>query len=96
MEENIKHNFEIVKKLQEIAKEKNCTTAQLALAWVLAQRDSIVPIPGTKKVKYLEENVLALKINLSDEDLKRLDEAAPIGFTKGPRYPERAMSGVNR
>jgi len=95
-EENISHNYELVKKIEEIAKEKNCTAAQIALAWVMAQRDFIVPIPGTKKVKYLEENAAAPDIKLSDDDLKRLDEAAPLGFTKGLRYPETAMKAVNR
>ena len=95
-EENISHNYELVKKIEEIAKEKNCTAAQIALAWVMAQRDFIVPIPGTKKIKYLEENAAAPDIKLSDDDLKRLDEAAPLGFTKGLRYPETAMKAVNR
>jgi len=95
-EGNIEHNYELVKKLKEIAEEKNCTTTQLALAWVMAKRDFIVPIPGTKKVKYLEENIGAVDIKLSNDDIKRLDEAAPVGFTKGTRYPERAMSAVNR
>lgn len=93
---NIEHNYELVKKLSEIAKEKNCTTAQIALAWVTSQRDFIVPIPGTKKVKYLEENAGSVEVKLSEDDIKRLNEAAPIGFTKGTRYPERAMSSVNR
>jgi aryl-alcohol dehydrogenase-like predicted oxidoreductase len=93
---NIEHNYELVKKLAEIAKEKNCTTAQVALAWVMTMRDFIVPIPGTKKVKYLEENAAAAEVKLSEDEIKRLNEAAPIGFTKGSRYPERAMSSVNR
>jgi len=96
MKGNIEHNYELVKRLKEIAQEKNCTTTQLALAWVMAKRDYIVPIPGTKKVKYLEENIGAVDIKLSDNDVKRLDEAAPVGFTKGLRYPERSMSAVNR
>ncbi len=95
-EENIGHNYELVKKIKKIADEKNCTPAQIALAWVMAQRDFIVPIPGTKKVKYLEENIGSVDVKLSDDDLKRLNEAAPSGFTKGPRYPERSMSSVNR
>jgi aryl-alcohol dehydrogenase-like predicted oxidoreductase len=95
-EPNIEHNYEIVKGLEEIAKEKNCTPGQIALAWVMAQRDFIVPIPGTKKVKYLEENAAATGFVLTQEDLARIDKIAPIGFTKGPRYPERAMGSVNR
>jgi aryl-alcohol dehydrogenase-like predicted oxidoreductase len=95
-EENIKHNYELVNRIEKIAKEKNCTPAQLAIAWVMAQHDFIVPIPGTKKVKYLEENAGSVDVALNKDDLKRIDEAAPIGFTQGPRYPERAMSAVNR
>ena len=93
--ENIEHNFEIVKGIEKIAKQKNCTTAQIALAWVMAEGDFIVPIPGTKKVKYLEENIGAVNVSLSEDELKRIDEIAPAGFTKGLRYPERAMSAVN-
>src|SRR4030095_581452 len=93
---NIEHNFEIVKGLQKIAKEKGCTSAQLALAWVMAQRDFIVPIPGTKKVKYLEEDLGAINVELNDEDLLRINEIAPAGFTRGMRYPERAMNSVNK
>jgi len=93
--ENIEHNYKIVRGLEKIAEEKQCTTAQLALAWVMAQPDFIIPIPGTKKVKYLEENVNSGNISLSKEDLVRIGEIAPIGFTKGTRYPERAMKAVN-
>jgi aryl-alcohol dehydrogenase-like predicted oxidoreductase len=95
-EENIEHNFKLVEKIEEIAKEKNCTPAQLALAWVMEQRDFIVPIPGTKRIKYLEENAGAVNINLSDNELKQLNEAAPFGFTKGLRYAEAMMNRVNR
>jgi aryl-alcohol dehydrogenase-like predicted oxidoreductase len=93
---NIEENYEIVKQLEEIAKKKKCTGAQLALAWVLHQWDGIVPIPGTKKIKYLEENVVALKIKLSAEELKRINDAIPLGITKGQRYAEHAMKAVNR
>jgi aryl-alcohol dehydrogenase-like predicted oxidoreductase len=95
-EENFQYNLEVVKKIEKIAKDKNCTAAQLALAWVLAQRDFIVPIPGTKKLKYLEENAKAADIVLTRDDLNRLNEAAPKGFAHGTRYPERTMSAVNR
>ncbi len=95
-EENITHNYELVRKIEEIAGTKNCTPAQLALSWVKARRDFIIPIPGTKRVSYLEENLKSVDLVLSDDDLTRLDNAAPIGFTKGPRYPERAMSALNR
>ncbi|MFZ2324989.1 MAG: aldo/keto reductase [Ignavibacteriaceae bacterium] len=94
--ENIDHNFKLVEQLEEIAKEKNCTTAQLALAWVLHQRKYIIPIPGTKRVKYLEENVAAVDLKLSDSELKKISEAAPLGFTKGLRYAEQAMKAVNK
>ena len=95
-EENFKHNYKLVEKIEEIAKEKNCTPAQLAIAWVMAQRDFIVPIPGTKRIKYLEENIGAPDVNLNEDDLRILNEAAPAGFTKGPRYPGQAMNAVNR
>jgi aryl-alcohol dehydrogenase-like predicted oxidoreductase len=94
--ENIGENYLIVERMKEIANQKSCTTAQLALAWVLHQWKGIVPIPGTKKVKYLEENASAVKIKLSAEDLKKLNEAAPIGVTKGPRYTLRAMGALNK
>jgi aryl-alcohol dehydrogenase-like predicted oxidoreductase len=94
--ENLEHNFQLVERLQEIAKEKNCTTAQLALAWVLAQWKGIVPIPGTKKIKYLEENASAVSLTLSEAEQKKIGDLAPIGFTKGTRYPEQAMKAVNR
>jgi aryl-alcohol dehydrogenase-like predicted oxidoreductase len=93
---NIEQNYMIVERMKEIAKQKNCTSAQLALAWVLHQWKGIVPIPGTKKVKYLEENASAVKIKLTEEDLKKLNDAAPFGVTKGPRYALRAMSALNK
>ncbi len=94
--ENFEYNLALVKKIEEMATEKKCTPAQLALAWLLAQKDFIVPIAGTKKIKYLEDDIGTLNVNLTKEDLKRLDEIAPKGFTKGPRYPERAMKAVNK
>jgi aryl-alcohol dehydrogenase-like predicted oxidoreductase len=94
--ENFKKNLELVKRIEEIAAEKNCTSAQLALAWVLAQGEDIVPIPGTKRRKYLEENIAALEISITPEDLKRIDEVAPKGAAAGTRYPEAAMASVNR
>lgn len=93
---NIEQNYQVVKQLEEIAREKNCTTAQLALAWVLHQRDNIVPIPGTKRIKYLEENAAATEIKLSKDELNKLDEAAPFGFTKGLRYAQHAMKALNK
>lgn len=94
--ENLEHNYKLIEQLREIAREKDCTTAQLALAWVLSQWEGIVPIPGTKKLKYLEENAAAVRIKLSDSELKKISELAPLGFTKGTRYPEQAMKAINR
>ncbi len=96
LQENMEHNYKLVEQLTIIAKEKNLTTAQIALAWVLAKWEGIIPIPGTKRIKYLEENAAAVSVKLSESDLKKIDEIAPWGFTKGPRYPEQAMSAVNR
>jgi aryl-alcohol dehydrogenase-like predicted oxidoreductase len=93
---NIEQNYKIVEQLKEIAKEKTCSTVQLALAWVLHQGDGIVPIPGTKKVKYLEENAKAVEIKLSADELEKISAIAPFGITKGLRYAERAMKAVNR
>lgn len=92
--ENFQKNLDLVERVKAIAIEKGCTPGQLALAWVLAQGSDIVPIPGTKHVKYLQENIAAIDIQLNDEDLRRLDEAAPKGTTAGARYPD--MSTVNR
>ena len=94
--ENFAKNIELVGEVERIAKEKGCTTAQLALAWVLAQGDDIVPIPGTKRVRYLDENIGALEVKLTDEDLRRLDAILPPGAAAGQRYHERGMETVNR
>lgn len=94
--ENFARNLDLVKKVQSLAQEKGCTASQLALAWVLAQGKDIVPIPGTKKLRYLEENVGAVAVQLSQEDLKRIEEVAPQGVAAGPRYTEAAMQHVNR
>jgi aryl-alcohol dehydrogenase-like predicted oxidoreductase len=94
--ENFQKNLELVGRIEEIAKEKNCTSAQLAIAWVLAQGEDIVPIPGTKRRKYLEQNLGAPDVELSDDDLKRINEVAPQGAAAGTRYPEAMMSAVNR
>ncbi|MGY1704175.1 aldo/keto reductase [Geodermatophilus sp. SYSU D00697] len=97
--ENFVRNLELVDRVREVADEKGVTATQLALAWVMAQSDrggfpTIVPIPGTKRVAYLEENAAAADVRLSDDDLRRLDEAAPAGATAGDRYPD--MSTVHR
>jgi len=94
--ENFEKNMQLVREVEAIAGEKGCTTAQLALAWVLAQGDDIVPIPGTKRRRYLDENIDALDVKLSDEDLRRLDEILPPGAAAGERYHERGMETVNR
>ncbi|MEA2392654.1 MAG: hypothetical protein QOJ82_545 [Solirubrobacteraceae bacterium] len=87
-EENFRRNLELVRRVEEIAREKGVTPAQLALAWVLHQGEDIVPIPGTKRRRYLEENVAAVDVRLTDDDLRRLDEAAPRGATAGDRYAD--------
>jgi len=94
--ENFQKNIQLVREVEAMAKEKGCTTAQLALAWVLAQGEDIVPIPGTKHVKYLDQNIGALEVKLTDEDLRRLDEILPPGAAAGQRYHERGMETVNR
>jgi aryl-alcohol dehydrogenase-like predicted oxidoreductase len=91
--DNLDRNLKVVARLKEIAQEKGITPSQLALAWVLAQGDDIVPIPGTKRRKYLEENVAAASVKLSKSDLARIEEAAPKGFAAGGRYHD--MSTVN-
>jgi aryl-alcohol dehydrogenase-like predicted oxidoreductase len=94
--ENLQKNLDLVARLGEIAEEKGCTASQLALAWVMAQGEGMVPIPGTKRRKYLEENAGAADIRLSTDDLARIDRAAPQGAAAGTRYPESMMQFVNR
>src|SRR5213082_26913 len=91
--ENFQRNLDLVERVNEIASEKGVTPGQLAIAWLLHQGEDIVPIPGTKRRKYLEENVAAAEVSLSDEELSRIDEAAPMGAASGDRYPD--MSPVN-
>ena len=93
--ENFQKNLDLVARVEEIAGEHHCTPAQLALAWVLAQGDDIVPIPGTRHPARLEENVGALDVVLSENDLRRIDAAAPKGATAGDRYPEGGMRTIN-
>lgn len=93
--ENFQKNLDLAEKVAQIAREKGCTASQLALAWVVAQGDDIVPIPGTKHTKYLEENVGSLNVNLTPEDLRRLEEVFPHGVAAGTRYPEQMMHLVN-
>jgi aryl-alcohol dehydrogenase-like predicted oxidoreductase len=95
MEENFTKNRQLVMRLGEFAGEKGCTPAQLALAWLLAQGQDVVPIPGTKRRRYLEEDVAALEVRLSPGDMRRLAEIAPKGVAAGSRYPEQAMRTLN-
>ena len=94
--ENFQKNLDLVAADRRDREAKGCTPAQLALAWVLAQGDDLVPIPGTKRRKYLEENVGALDVALTPEDLRRIDEVAPKGAAAGLRYPEAMMASVGR
>ena len=91
--ENLERNLDLVAKVEELATEKGCTPGQLALAWVMAQGDDIVPIPGTKRRTYLEENVAATEVELTDEDLARIDAELPEAA--GDRYDEAGMRAVN-
>jgi len=95
-EENLSRNFAIVQSLEELARQKGCQPAQLALAWVLAQGENIVPIPGTKRRAYLEENAAAVEIQLTAQEVAELNAAAPPGATAGTRYPAAGMAAVNR
>ena len=94
--ENFEKNIALVREVEAMAQDKGCTAAQLALAWVLAQGDDVVPIPGTKHVRYLDENIGALEVELSRDDLDRLDAILPPGAAAGDRYHERGMATVNR
>jgi aryl-alcohol dehydrogenase-like predicted oxidoreductase len=94
--ENFQRNLDLVRGIEEIAAQKGCTPAQLALAWLLAQGDDIVPIPGTKRRKYLEENLGALDVRILEADLARIEAVAPRGAAAGERYAEAAMRALNR
>jgi len=93
--ENFEHNRRLVARLEAIAREKRCTPAQLVLAWLLARGEDVVPIPGTKRAAYLEENLGALDVRLDAGDLARIDEAMPPGAAAGSRYPDAQMKGVH-
>ena len=95
-EDNFKKNVELADRVREIAAQKDATPGQLALAWLLRQGEDIVPIPGTKRRKYLEENAAAAEITLTDDDLRRIEEAMPKGSAAGERYAEQQMRSVNR
>ncbi len=94
--ENFNRNLKLVAEVQRLAEQKGCTPAQLALAWVLAQGNDIVPIPGTKRRRYLEENLAALEVRLSADDSKQIESVAPKDVAAGDRYPSHMMSAVNR
>ena len=94
--ENFQRNLDLIKRVEEIARARQCTPAQLALAWVLAQGEDIVPIPGTKRRRYLRENIGALSVDLTNADLTRIDEVVPQTAVAGKRYPDWAMEMVNR
>ena len=94
--ENFEKNLELVRHIEELAAAKGCRASQLALAWVLAQGEFIVPIPGTKRRTYLEENLRALSVHLSAADLARINDIAPVGVAAGLRYPPAMMQAVNR
>lgn len=93
--ENFQKNLQLVERIREMAEEKGCKPSQLALAWLLSAGEDIVPIPGTKRRVYLEENIGALEIQLTADDLARINEVAPHGVASGSRYPETTMKGVN-
>jgi aryl-alcohol dehydrogenase-like predicted oxidoreductase len=91
---NFARNLELVARVQKLAGDRGCTPGQLALAWLLHQGDDVAPIPGTKRIAYLEENVGAVDVELTDEDLRQIEQAAPIGVAAGDRYSD--MSTINR
>jgi aryl-alcohol dehydrogenase-like predicted oxidoreductase len=93
-QENIAQNVELLQRLEKLAAQKGVTTSQLALAWVHAQGQDIFPIPGTKQIKYLEQNVAAQAIRLTSDELRALDEMFPRGAASGTRYPEPAMGSL--
>jgi aryl-alcohol dehydrogenase-like predicted oxidoreductase len=82
--------------LEQLASEKKCTPAQLALAWCLAQGDDIVPIPGTKKLKYLHENIEAVKVQLTSTDIRNMNSMFPVGIAAGERYPAIQMQRIGK
>jgi aryl-alcohol dehydrogenase-like predicted oxidoreductase len=94
--ESFQKNLDLVKAVEAMAGEKGCTPSQLALAWLLAQGDDIVPIPGTKRRAYLEENVGASDVHLTVEELHLIEKVFPLDAAVGTRYPEHAMQAVNR
>ena len=94
--ENLRRNLELTNRIREMAAENGCTAAQLALAWVLSRGEDIIPIPGTKRRKWLEENIAALEVTLSAGDLSRLEAIAPKGVASGERYGEAMMNFMKK
>ncbi|MDQ6530968.1 aldo/keto reductase [Flavobacterium sp. LHD-85] len=94
--ENFYKNLELVEKIKTLASEKGCTASQLAIAWVLAQGEDIITIPGTKRIKYLEENIAAENVQLTKEDLESIEAIMPVGIVSGNRYPDKFMNTLNR
>ena len=94
--ENFQKNLDLVARVESLAKEKNCTASQLALAWLLAQGPDIIPIPGTKRRKFLEDNAGAANVKLSQQDIARIEEVAPHGAAAGARYPDNMMALINK
>ena len=92
--DNLGHNMALVRRIEQLARAKHCTPGQLALAWLLAQGDDIVPIPGTKRKERLLENIGALAVDLTDDDLAQVSDAIPAGAAAGLRYPEAQMKSV--
>jgi aryl-alcohol dehydrogenase-like predicted oxidoreductase len=94
--DNFYKNLELVEKIQILADEKGCSPAQLAIAWVLAQGEDIITIPGTKRIKYLEENIAAENVTITKEDLQMINAIMPAGIVSGTRYSEKFLSALNR
>ena len=94
--ENLKKNLQIVETIKKFAAEKKCTPSQLALAWCLAQGEDIIPIPGTKKLNYLRENIKAVDVHLTSEDVQKINEALPAGIASGERYPVMQMQRLGK
>ena len=94
--ENFYKNLELVEKIKTLADQKGCSASQLALAWVLAQGEDIITIPGTKRINYLEENIASETVQLSKEDLQSIEAILPVGIVSGTRYPERFMNALNK
>jgi aryl-alcohol dehydrogenase-like predicted oxidoreductase len=94
--ENFYKNIELVEKIKTLADQKGCTPSQLAIAWVLAQGDDVITIPGSKRIKHLEENIAAGNVQLTEEDLRSIEAIMPAGIVSGTRYPEMFMNALGR